>query len=475
MEEIIFPQDFEKRMQHQLGMEWAAFKKAHESPTPLSIRINPRKTIHLANQQRTIHDQASPSGVLADCFANAHYDASNKVAWSKYGYYLPKRPRFTLDPTFHAGAYYVQEASSMLLEQVFNQVTIKDEPTRVLDLCAAPGGKSTHVLSLLSPSSLLVSNEVIRSRAAILAENIQKWGYSNVVVTNNDPEDFQRLQGFFDVIIVDAPCSGEGLFRKDPEALQEWSAENANLCSLRQRRILKDLWPALKQDGTLIYSTCTFNPEENERNLQWLRQEIEAEFIELEFDPFWGTTTTSSGYQCFPHKMKGEGFFIAAIRKKGNQPTVRIRSSKNIFNKPSKLSAPFKEWITDKSHHFFQFKDYLLTVPENLLFEIEFLSAQLKIVSAGTTIGTIKHDKLIPDHALALSIYLNKGHFSTIQVMKEEAISYLRKDVFWKEGLTRGFSIVEYEGLALGWVNVLDTRLNNLYPSEWRIRMAADS
>ena len=193
-----------------------------------------------------------------------------------------ERPSFTLDPSFHGGKYYVQEASSMFLEQAFCATyQFSRIALNVLDLCAAPGGKSTHLLSLMNKNSLLVSNEVIQSRAAILSENIQKWGHGNVIVTNNDPKDFQRLPGFFDVIVVDAPCSGEGLFRKDPNALKEWSEDVVALCSRRQRRILNDVWPTLKTGGLLIYSTCTYNADENEENLKWLKEEYHVESIPL--------------------------------------------------------------------------------------------------------------------------------------------------------------------------------------------------
>lgn len=221
---------------------------------------------------------------------------------------------FTLDPAFHAGAFYVQEASSLFLEQVLKQTVDLTKPLRVLDLCAALYGKSTHLLSLLSSDSLLISNEVIRARAQILWENIQKWGHLNVIVTNSDPSAFQQLKGYFDVILVDAPCSGEGLFRKDAEACQEWSEENVNLCSQRQRRILNDVWPALKENGILIYSTCTYNENENEANLNTLAAEHNVEFVSLNLKPEWNIETISSndaiGYRFYPHRIKGEGFLF---------------------------------------------------------------------------------------------------------------------------------------------------------------------
>src|SRR5882672_6633107 len=218
MTEGFLPPAFAQRMQAQLQQNWKEFLSVHEQPSPTSIRVNPLKS---------------------------NFKDSEKIPWTDFGYYLEQRPSFTFDPLFHGGAYYVQEASSMFLEQALKQTLDLSQPLQILDLCAAPGGKSTHLISLLSAQSLLVANETIRSRATVLAENIQKWGASNVVVTNNDPEDFQRLEGFFDVMVVDAPCSGEGLFRKDPNASKEWSEDNVALCALRQQRILSQVWPAL--------------------------------------------------------------------------------------------------------------------------------------------------------------------------------------------------------------------------------------
>src|SRR5688572_13773005 len=299
------PKEFEDTLRGKLGESFDHFLNSLQQPSPVSIRHNPYKPFNLEGEQ---------------------------IAWSKYGKYLRERPVFTLDPAIHAGAYYVQEASSMFLEQAITQAVDLTKPLRVLDLCAAPGGKSTHLLSLLNQESLLISNEVIRSRASILSENIQKWGHQNVIITNNDPEDFSKLEGFFDVIVVDAPCSGEGLFRKDPDAMQEWSLANVDLCCKRQRRILADIWPALKTKGVLVYSTCTFNEQENEENLQWLQKQNDVEGVSLTIDKDWGIETVQvgklKGYRCYPHKVKGEGFFLSAIRKNEPQEELRIKSKK---------------------------------------------------------------------------------------------------------------------------------------------------
>jgi 16S rRNA C967 or C1407 C5-methylase (RsmB/RsmF family)/NOL1/NOP2/fmu family ribosome biogenesis protein len=450
MSSLAFPIEFEKRMHKQLGAEWPAFAKAHSEPAPVSIRVNPYKS----------------TGALSLT------GKTTPIQWSKYGYYLDSRPVFTLDPLFHAGCYYVQEASSMLLEQAIKSVVDNATAIRALDLCAAPGGKSTHLLSLLPTDSLLVSNEVIRSRATILAENMCKWGHSNVMVTNNDPEDFRRLEGFFDLIVVDAPCSGEGLFRKDPDSCKEWSADNAKLCSLRQQRILRDVWPSLKEGGVLIYSTCTYNAEENAENIRKFSTENTCEAIPLTLHPSWGVHLLDFGYQCLPSHVAGEGFYLCMLRKKESQTSVSLRRTKKIFAKPPRLAANYENWVAGLSPVFVQFHDYLLMIPENLFHEMEFISTQLKVISTGTTIGTLKNTKLVPDHALAMSVHLAKEAFQVIPVSKEEALLYFRKESFWRESVEKGYTLIEYSGQPLGFVNVLDSRMNNLYPADWRIRMA---
>src|SRR6478735_365824 len=263
---MIFPQPFIAELQQHFGEAQASeLLAALEQPSLFSIRMNPKKWKEELNGE--------------------------KVGWAKWGEYLQERPVYTLDPKFHAGGYYVQEASSMFLEQAFIQLGLGDQPLVALDLCAAPGGKSTHIVSLLHEKSLLVSNEVIRNRATILKENLVKWGYPNICIVNNDPEEIGKLEGVFDVIVVDAPCSGEGMFRKDHDAIAEWSEANVKLCAQRQQRILSDIWPSLKQGGYLIYTTCTFNHQENDDNVKWLIETKEAENISIKHDAAWGIET----------------------------------------------------------------------------------------------------------------------------------------------------------------------------------------
>ena len=446
------PPSFEELIRPQLGNEYAKFLASLEEPPPVSIRGHPVKKLRSQQHQ--------------------------PVPWTAYGQYLPSRPVFTLDPLFHGGSYYVQEASSMFLEQALRQSVDLTKPLNVLDLCAAPGGKSTHIMSLLNRDSLLVANETIRSRAVVLSENIQKWGYPNSIVTNNDPADFKKLEGFFDVVVVDAPCSGEGLFRKEPEAMEEWSSENVQLCAARQKRIVAHVWDALRANGTFIYCTCTFNSLENEDNLRWLAATNDVESVRLKTDPDWGIEEVETnglfGYRFFPHKVRGEGFFIAVLRK-GNikeHPDFRGKSKKSIATPLKKLQERLQPWIADtRESTFFQFNDLIFYTPASKVQEVEFLLQSLRILYAGTNVASVKHDKLVPEHAMALSVEVEKDNFPLAAVDLEQALRYLRRETIQLNGVSSGFALVTYQDLPIGWVNVLPNRVNNMYPSEWRIRM----
>jgi 16S rRNA C967 or C1407 C5-methylase (RsmB/RsmF family)/NOL1/NOP2/fmu family ribosome biogenesis protein len=445
-----FPDTFARRMMSALGDEWPAFEGSHLQPPPVSIRLNPEKSLELTR---------------------------TPVAWSEYGRYLPERPVFTLDPLFHAGTYYVQEASSMFLEQAFIQTVDNTKPLMVLDLCAAPGGKSTHLLSLMNDESLLISNEVIRSRVSVLTENLQKWGRCNVVVTNNDASDFQALRGFFDVIVVDAPCSGEGLFRKDPGAMDHWSQENVDLCSSRQQRILEDIWPALKEGGILIYSTCTYNEQENEKNLEWLSEKKDITPLRLDIADEWHVVEVGlhgiHGYHFYPHRVKGEGFFLSVVRKNEQEDTAATKVDKTIFGTPSKKHIDvISTWVTTPDAKFIQRDETIQLLPKRYADLIAALTRKIRVVYAGTYMAVTKHEKLIPEHALALSTILNKDAFLLCELSHEDAIRYLKKEsIFISSDHKKGFALASHRGLPLGWMNILPGRVNNLYPSEWRIRM----
>ncbi len=281
----MIPEEFKSRILTQKYIDADALLKSLEEPSTVSIRVNPYKW-------------------------DRHPSNSESVPWCRNGYYLDTRPSYTFDPLFHSGCYYPQEASGMFLEQILKQTSDFSENYRVLDLCGAPGGKSSHLSELIGPENLLVANETIRSRAAILAETITKWGSANTIVTQNDPAVFGRLSGYFDIIVVDAPCSGEGMFRSG-SAIREWSAGNTLHCAERQKRILMDVWPALKENGLMIYSTCTFNPGENEENIKWLIGKHKAEIVRINIDDFTGIKEIDYmgiyGYGFYPGKVRGEG------------------------------------------------------------------------------------------------------------------------------------------------------------------------
>lgn len=404
-------------------------------------------------------------------------DQSGNVPWTKNGFYLRERPSFTADPLFHAGVYYVQEASSMFLEEALQQTIDLSQSIKVLDLCAAPGGKSTLIQSLISANSLLVSNEVIKTRVNILSENITKWGASNVIVTNNDAKDFQRLPEYFDVIVVDAPCSGSGLFRKDPEAISEWSLQNVQLCSQRQQRILADVLPALKDNGVLLYSTCSYSEEEDEQITDWLLEEFNVESLQFTVGEATGIVETQSpkhkafGYRFYPDKLKGEGFFIAAFKKGSDQPSAAKTGKQKL--KAEKLTAkevavlkPFLKNADD--YFFFKQMDEVIAMPAALELELAAVQQSLYIKKAGVKIGTIIRNELVPGHELALSNILDE-QVPSIETDEATALQYLRKQEITIVSSLKGWALIKFKQHPLGWIKILPGRINNYYPKEWRI------
>ena len=452
------PVDFITRTGGLLGEgQFAAFREALAKEPPVSIRMNRLKT------------DAVPAG-------------GRQVPWCGSGYYLASRPTFTFDPLFHAGCYYVQEASSMFLEQVLTQYV--HEPVVMLDLCAAPGGKSTLARSVLPEGSLLVANEVMRNRVQVLAENVTKWGHPGTVVLNNDPADFVPLGELFDVILTDVPCSGEGMFRKDPVAVEEWSVENVTLCWQRQRRIVRDIWHCLKPGGLLVYSTCTYNREENEDNVAWIAEELGAEVLPVEVQPGWNISGNLAGkdfpvYRFLPHRTEGEGLFMAVLRKtgesEGDMPAFRQRKDKKT--KAGKEKAPVlpkdaKGWLVSPDQYAWTMEqNRVIAFPILYQSVYEKLQAQMRVVCAGVQVAEVKGKDLIPSQALAMSVARDETAFPSVEVSYEQAIAYLRKEaVVLSADVPRGYLLIRYKGAALGFVKNIGNRANNLYPQEWRIR-----
>ena len=457
MKELL-PEELLDDLEDIKGFNRQNFKQAHFSGQQIiSIRFNAEKLKRFT---------------LTDKITHSEFDLAQQVPWCEYGFYLKERPVFTLDPLLHAGAYYVQEASSMFLYEVLKQ-TCDDTNKRVLDLCAAPGGKSSLLTSYFK-NSLLISNEAINQRANILYENLTKWGSPNVVITNNDAADFKHLENYFDVIVVDAPCSGSGLFRKDAEAINEWSIKNVHLCNQRQQRILADVYAALKQDGILIYSTCSYSKEENEDILDWLKNNFDVDTVQLKLKEEWAIVETQSklhkayGYRFWPDKVKGEGFFIAAF-KKNDGGLSNYKSRKFFLNKVSNNDAEIVlDYIDENDWLIFRHKENIRVINNNWRNDILIFQEKMHIRKAGINLGEIMQHELIPHHELALSTII-KDTVQKAELTKEEALQYLRKREINDSNKYKGWVLSTYKNYPLGWLKFLHNRVNNYYPINWRI------
>lgn len=443
------PEDFIKQISLDLGEEWQSFQEALNQVSPTSIRLNTSKYKKELNAQ--------------------------KVLWCDDAYYLKERPAFTFDPMFHQGLYYVQEASSMFLAQAIEQLIGKKD-ILALDLCAAPGGKTTLLLDKLTKNSFLVSNEYVKNRSYILSENVMKWGNPNNIVTSNAPSDFSKLSGVFDCIVIDAPCSGEGMFRKDEQAITEWSLSNVEKCQQRQKEIISSVWDALKEDGYLFYSTCTYNKRENEDIIAWILEEYEAELIPLVVEDKWKITSSSVAnaevYHFYPHKTQGEGFFFAAIQKKEASKSFKFNNvSKKNKKQDVRLQPECQYFLLSENEYLFSTKEdlvYALASPFNGL--LSACLSLLNVISYGVCLGTYKGKQFIPHQGLALSQLLDVSMFKTIDVDWETALSYLRCENIFLENVDKGFVLLTYKNKPLGFVKHLGNRANNLYPQAWRIR-----
>jgi 16S rRNA C967 or C1407 C5-methylase (RsmB/RsmF family)/NOL1/NOP2/fmu family ribosome biogenesis protein len=477
------------------GFDKEAFEQVHASGEQVtSIRLNPTKTANVNREASIVNRQSSMVNIesairnhqsaINDLLTNdpmtgfaqsAIANLQSTIPWCSNAYYLRQRPSFTFDPLFHAGLYYVQEASSMFLWEALRQTVGENTGgVKVLDLCAAPGGKST-LLATYFANGLVVANEVIRNRAAILAENITKWGSANVVVTNNGPKDFAKLEGYFDVMVVDAPCSGSGLFRKDAEAITEWSDANVLLCSQRQQRILADAWASLKNDGVLIYSTCSYSKQEDEDIVGWICSEFGAEPVQLSINEGWGIVEVQDdaskafGYRFYPYMIKGEGFFIAAFKKRGGKEfadKAGAAEPQKISKEEAAAVAPFIS--SAEELYYFRQAEIIIAAPARWKNDISLLQKHLYLRKAGITVGELKGKDLVPNHELATSLISNSG-IPSVSLSYQQAIQYLQKKDIQLNNLPKGWALATYAGISLGWIKVLPNRINNYYPMEWRI------
>lgn len=425
VKDIVLPKSFVEYTKSLFGAElFKIFAEGLKETAPVSIRLNRFKV----KESIRPNEQFCPQ----------------PIPWCNEGYWLDKRPNFTFDPLLHAGAYYVQEASSMFIAHVLKQCINK--PVLALDLCAAPGGKTTCARNILPEGSLLLSNEPIGKRAQILAENVQKFGKEDILVTNNYPKHYKKTKLAFDLIIADVPCSGEGMFRKDPQTINEWSEQNVENCSELQRSIIEEVWENLKPGGFLVYSTCTFNAHENEENIAWIAKTLGADLVHIPTEKDWNITGSLVGnpldntddfpvYRFIPGKTKGEGLFLAVLKK----------------------------W--DKEN---EFNSYGLYEIDKVLVEVK---KHLKVLTYGINEGTMKGKTFIPDHSQALAVNADLSKYQRVEVDYKTAISYLRREAInLPKETERGLVIITYKGFALGFAKNLGNRANNLYPQEWRIK-----
>ena len=452
-------EEFRKYLVEAIGEDKSLIAfAAFEKPASVAVRMNPFKTC------------PEPEG-------------ARQVEWCRHGRLLSERPVFTLDPHFHGGAYYVQDSSSMFVGHAFRKMLSRvDIPegrvVRVLDLCAAPGGKSTDLVSSLremfADRFLLVTNEVMKQRVGILADNMALWGDPNVVVTSDDPSAFASLPGFFDVIVADVPCSGEGMFRKDEEAQSQWSENNVALCEARQRRIVADVWPALKKGGLFIYSTCTFNRYENDGNVKWIASELGAELLLSEnLLEGEGILKTDLGYSLVPGLVEGEGQYCSALMKTSE---VGFETSFREGRKKTKVQAhagKIPEGLMSLFNLPVELKfrgENIIAVPKNIATDVSMLDL-LHVVASGCAVGTVKGKDLVPDADLALSLFLAQDAYPSVEVDRQTALAYLHRDAIVLNDAPKGFVLIRYEGLPLGFVKNLGNRCNSLHPQSRRIRM----
>ena len=448
----MLPFDFIEQMRPVLGGELDAFLRSLQTERETSVRLNDK--------------------VPFEALSVLHDAGMEEVPWCPDGYYLKRRPQFTLDPLMHAGCYYVQEASSMFLDEVLAQFVRPD--SIVLDMCGAPGGKATLISQFLNEEGLLITNEVVRQRVFILSENIQKWGNGNAVVTHNQARDFgDKAENLFDCVLVDAPCSGEGLFRKDEGAVDEWSLRNVQMCAERQRDILRYVWPALKPGGIFIYSTCTYNPSEDEDNALFIRDTLGADVLKVDIDPAWNITLSArAGYHFYPHKTRGEGFYLCVFRKREAPFTpFRAKAEKTRGSKTVDELGELQSWLQHPERWSIRQSDrFTEAYPTRHKELIDWLSTHFTCVSTGFGIGELRGKHVAPQHSLSMLKDFRKEAFPQVELSLEMALAFLRSEALILPDQPSGYLLMTYQGVPLGFVKNIGNHSNNLYPNEWRIR-----
>ena len=436
--------EFIEQLRGLLPDEWEALADAITTSEPsVAVRVNEARGVRV------------PDGVP-------------RVPWCDQGFYLDNRPAFTFDTDWHAGHYYVQDASSMFIAHVIKHFV--HEPVRYLDLCAAPGGKTTATIQALPQQSMVVANEIVPPRARVLADNVIRWGNPRCAVTSNAPTQIGKFTHFFDVIAADVPCSGEGMMRKDDEAVAQWSPALVEQCAQRQREILTDAWQALRPGGLLIYSTCTYNRQENEEIAEFIVNELGATSLEVPIETSWNIHPAIGSdchcYRFMPHRVDGEGLFMAVFRKDGNAPRQDIRIKEKSSKKAEEIG---KNWLAKPDEYVIEQQgDLSIAVPQDIRREVAALRASLNVLHAGVELATIMGRKTVPHHSLAMSMERDEKAFPVCEVDYATALRYLRGESITLDG-PRGYVLVAHHGAVLGFANNLGNRANNLYPKPLRI------
>ena len=448
------PVAFTERMRKQLGAEDAErLFVALDSVSPVAVRLNPAK--------------CGEEGVWSD---------GKAIEWSRNGRKLKERPSFTLDTAFHAGAYYVQEAASQFIDHIIAGEELQGK--RVLDMCAAPGGKTTIYSTAVGEDGLVVANEYVRSRANILADNVRKWGMGNVLVTNNAPEHLAQFEGWFDAVAVDAPCSGEGLFRKEEVAREDWSEEAVKMCAARQISIVREAWQSLKEGGLFIYSTCTFNEDEDEGVLNNLIEELGDVFAtsqRVEIDEKWGIVRGEIGafqtFRFFPHKSDSEGLFVAVARKAEPTQQRTPKARKRVMQEVDKSARKeLAKWLREPDKYTFaEVADTIYAYRTEQFKAVQALSENLTAIYSGVAMGQIFKGKLKPDWALSQFVGLQCEAVTTEELDEARALDYLRKRDIAVGDMAEGINLLTHKGRALGFAKRVGARCNNLYPNSLKI------
>lgn len=474
---VAIPGDFVEKMQGISLPDADRLIDALDTDPCVAIRINQRK-----NKTGEIYSDIEP------------------VSWCKDGYYLPNRPIFTLNPLLHAGVFYVQDASSMIYQQLTERLveSLGNRPMALLDFCAAPGGKTTAMINALPEGSVAVANEFVTARGKMLRENLEKWGYPAVITTGSSSQQYSSLPEIFDIIAVDAPCSGEGMMRKEEEARRQWSPKLVKECAALQRSILSEISTTLRPGGYLIYSTCTFNLEEDEKNSLFIRDELGLEPIDPSQLALHGIENVGKSLipeipalRFMPHLTKGEGLYVSIFRKPGvfspylenegstlpvsHKKEKSKKGDQKSFTRPApEIMKRLGSWFLSEYEMTFEQNGSLLTAlpssAQHLLTSLR--KAGIRITAAGLPAAEVKGRDLIPDSRIVLSNAFDPASFPQVELTEEDALKYLRRDTIQLPGDTpKEFITVTYKGYPLGLLKNLGNRANNLFPAPWRIRM----